>query len=281
MLTNFKAMKRTSTLILLILMFMLVSCHSPQKLFYSELAEIQSSGRTDFAQITEAGIEHLPEPVQRYLHHCGFAGTPVANHAEIIWEDSHIRMKPDQKWMRLKTYQQNFVGEPSRLVYMRANMLGFIPFEGRDKYNNGKGHMFGTLGRLIKVFDAHDEETAKGAAIVVLAEALLVPSYAIQPYIHWEEVDELTARARFIHKGMDVGGTFHFNDRGEYIRFTTHERPFSSPNGGYEEQPYTIEIRNYQQQGDRIIAREVSAIWNLPDGDFEYWKGTLREIRFY
>ena len=260
---------------------MLISCHSPKKVFLSELAELEATGRTEARQITSENISHLPEPVQCYLHHCGFVGRPIANHAEIIWQDSYIKMKPGQKWMRLKTLQHNFVDEPSRLALMRANMLGFIPFEGRDRYHDGKGHMFGTLGRMIKVFDARDAETSRGAAIVLLAEALLVPSYAFQPYIHWEAVDVLTANARLVHKGIDVGGTFHFNDKCEYIRFTTNERPFSSPKGGYEQQPYTIEIRSYRQQGDIRVASEVAAIWNLPEGDFEYWKGSLKEIKFY
>ena len=274
-------MQRISIFIHLILAFMLISCHSPERVFLSELAELQSSGRTDSKQITGASIANLPEPVQRYLHHCGFVGIPMTNHAEIIWHDSHIKMKPAQKWMRLKTYQHNFVDEPCRLAYMRANMFGFIPFEGRDKYQNGGGQMFGALGRMIKVFDARDAETSRGAAIVVLAEVLLVPLYAIQPYIHWEAVDDLTANARLVHKGIDVGGTFHFNDKGEYIRFTTNERPFSSPKGGYEQQSYTIEIRSYQHQGDIRVAGEVAAIWNLPEGDFEYWKGTIKEVIFY
>jgi len=274
-------MQRTISLIQLIIPMMLISCHSPKKLYENEVKEFQSAVSSSSELISPESIAHLPEPVKRYFQYCGFVGTPLSYHAEIIWENSHIRMKPDGKWMRLRTYQHNFVQEPSRLAYMRANMLGIIPFEGRDRYHDGKGHMFGTLGRMIKIFDARDEETAKGAAIVVLAEALLVPSYALQPYIQWEEVDALTARARFIHNGIDVGGTFHFNEQGEYIRFTTHERPYSSPNGGFEQQDYTIEVLGYQQQGDIKIAREVSAIWHLPGGDFEYWRGALKEIKFY
>jgi hypothetical protein len=273
-------MKRILTYMLLIPMSMLISCHSPEKVFYNELSELQSAGRKESPKITGESISHLPEPVKRYLHHSGFVNAPMSNHAEIIWQDSHIKMKPDQKWKRLKTFQHNFVDEPCRIAYMRTNMLGFIPFEGRDKYSNGKGHMLGALGRMIKIFDEHDVETAKGAAIVLLAEALLVPYYSVQPYIQWEAVDDLTANARLVHKGIDVGGTFHFNDKGEYIRFTSSERPFSSPGGGYEQQDYTIEILNYKEQGNFRIAREVAAIWNLPEGDFEYWKGTIQEIIF-
>ena len=274
-------MKRAVILLHLIPGIMLISCNSPKKIYEAEVAELKASVTKTSELITEERISHLPEPVQRYFRQCGFVGTPISHHAEVIWQESHIRMKPGQKWMKLKTHQHNFVETPVRLAYMRANMFGLIPFEGRDKYHNGQGHMFGTLGRMIKVFDARDVETAKGAAIVVLAEALLVPSYAIQPYIHWETVDELTVKARMIHGGIDVGGIFHFNEQGEYIRFTTNERPFSLPKGAYEQQPYTIEIRSYQQQGDIRIAKEVAAIWNLPEGDFEYWKGIIREIDYY
>ena len=265
--------------VILAIMF-LTACHSPKKVYLKEVAEHKSSVKTSAEVFSQQQINHLPEPVQRYFHHCGFIGKPIAYQTEIIWHESQIRLKPNQKWMKLRTHQYNCVDEPSRLAYMRANMMGVIPFEGRDKYHDGSGHMFGTLGRVIKVFDEKDIETAQGAAIVLLAEVLLVPSYAIQPYIHWQSVDELTAKARFIHKGIDVGGTFHFNQQGDYIRFTTNERPYSLPKGGYELQPYTIEVRSYQQQGDIRIAKEVAAIWNLPDGNFEYWKGEIKRIEY-
>jgi guanyl-specific ribonuclease Sa len=265
----------------LICSFMLFSCHSPKKIFKNEVTEYQGTVKNSSGLITQENIAHLPQPVQRYFQYCGFVGAPLSFHAEMLWQESQIKMKPNQKWMRLQTLQHNYVHEPTRVAYMRAYLMGFIPFEGRDKYRNGAGHMYGTLGKMIKIFDVHDQETAKGAALVLLAEAFVVPSYAIQPYIHWEEVDELTAKARFIHNGVDVGGVFHFNEQGEYIRFTTLERPYTSPNGGYEQMDYTIEVRGYQQQGDMKIVCEVSAIWNLPEGDFEYWKGSLKEIRFY
>jgi hypothetical protein len=255
-------------------------CPSPKKLYIKEVKQFMLTAEYIQKLFAEHDIEHLPQPVQKYFRYCGFIGQPKSDCAQIVWDQSHIRMRPNQKMMRLKTYQHNFVSEPSRLAYMRANMLGVIPFEGRDKYHNGQGHMLGTLARMIKIFDQKDLEIAQGGAIVLLAESLLLPLYAIQPYIHWEPIDEFTAKARFIHKDVDVGGTFHFNALGEYIRFTTNERPYSLPGGGYELTPYTIQIRSYQQQGDIRIAKEVAAIWNLPQGDYEYWKGTVKEIRF-
>jgi hypothetical protein len=273
------SMKKLSINIL-ILMAIFNSCSSPKKLFRHEARDLKATIHSAVHEISENTIADLPEPVQGYFRQCGFVGACFTDYAEIIWEKSSIKLQPDRKWMKLKTMQFNFVSEPSRLAYMKASMLGVIPFEGRDKYALGGAHMYGVLGKLIKIFDAKDRQTAQGAAIVLLAEALFIPQIAIQNYIHWESVDDMKANARFIHKGIDVGGTFHFNENGEYVRFTTNERPYSKPDGNYEFFPYTIEIKSYQQQGNIKIAQDVSAIWHLPDGDYEYWKGRVKEINF-
>lgn len=267
--------------LILFAMAFFCSCISPKRLYINEVDQFKKEVNPSRSVFTNDDFAHLPVPVKRFFDVCGFIGKPKYEYVEIVWNSSEIMMRPNQRWLRLKTFQHNFVTEPSRLAYMRANMLGFIPFEGRDKYHNGNGHMYGLLGKIIKIFDAKDPEIAQGAAIVVLSESLLIPSFAIQPYIQWESVDDFTAKARFVHKGVDVGGTFHFNELGEYIRFTTNERPYSLPKGGYEIQPYTIEIRSYQPQGDTKVAREVSAIWNLPEGDFEYWRGVIKEFKYY
>jgi hypothetical protein len=256
------------------------SCHSPKKLYQKEVAEFKSASSVTSEGITEEGISHLPAPVQLYFRNCGFIGTTKYNYAEVLWEKSYIKMQPHKKWMKLKTLQYNFVSEPSRVAYMRANILGIIPFEGRDKYHDGQGHMYGTIGRMINIFNAKEHEIALGSAIVVLSESLLIPSYALQNYIEWTSIDSLTAMGRFRHKGVDVCGTFHFNNQGEYIRFTSMDRPYSNPDGSFEIQPYTILIHSYQQQGNIRVAKDVSATWNLPNGDFEYWKGTIKQIIF-
>jgi len=267
--------------LLIIIMTIVSACKYPKKLYTDEMQNISSQFAEASGILSQTEISHLPEPIKKYFHHCGFVGLKNHNYAEIVWEHSSIKMKPDKKWMKLKTKQFNAVAEPARLAYMKANLMGIIPFEGRDKYHNGNGHMYGTLANLFKVFDVDNKETSEGAAIVLLAEALLVPCIALQKYIVWENVDSLTANARFIHQGINVGGTFHFNHKGEYTKFTTNERPYSKPDGTYELIPYTILIQSYQKQNNMLIARDVSAIWHLPEGDFEYWKGSVKEIRLY
>lgn len=262
------------------MMFAFMACHSPEKIFTEESKAFIASSQAGSGYYTEAEMALLPVPVRKYIHSCGWLGQPKETYAEVMWENSRIKLKPEGKWMKLRTRQYNFIDPPARLAYMRAHMLGIIPFEGRDRYAKGQGHMLGVLGRMVRVFDEKNKETTEGAAMVLLAEALMVPGYTRSKFIHWEEVDDHTARARFVQDGIDVGGVFHFNDEGEYVLFTSDERPYHHPEGGFQRVPFSVAILNYQKQGAIRIVRDVAATWHLPAGDYTYWEGTIGEIRF-
>jgi hypothetical protein len=174
--------------------------------------------------ITEEDMARLPEPVQRFLRRGGYVGRERMTNAQVVWAHSEIRMAPDRDWMRLETHQFNSVPEPFRIAYMKARIAGIIPFEGRDLYRDGRGHMLGKILNLFKVVDAQDPEIAQSALVTVFAETFLVPSYALQSYITWEEWGEGWARARIRHKGLEAVGTFFFNEGDEMVRFETGDR---------------------------------------------------------
>lgn len=259
---------------------LLTSCTSVKQTYENDLqAHFQSSDGTEKV-LTKKDISHLPEPVQCYFEYCGFIGKPVPMNAEVVWADSHIKMNPDKKWMKLKTYQFNCVEEPFRIAYMKAKMFGLVPFEGRDIYTGGQGHMYGKIANLITVFDEKEKEIAQSALITILAEALLVPGYALADYITWKPIDENSAKARLVHKGIDVSGIFYFNDIGEMIRFETSDRYYMHPEKGNVLTPFIAEVGDYKQQGELRIPVSLMAIWHLETGMYEYWKGTISKVRY-
>lgn len=225
-------------------------------------------------------IDHLPQALQRYFHSQGYLHEPLAMNAQIIWSRSQIKMKPDATWMPLKTLQYNSVSTPFRMAYMKGHLGKVIPFEGRDLYQNGQGHMLGKLLKYLKVMEAKDLPTAQSALIIILAESLLIPGYALQDYIQWEEVDPYTVRGRISDSGVAAEGLFFFNANGEYIRFETQDRNYALPNGNYIKTPYSVSIENYRQQGNIRFGSTIRAIWHLEEGDYEYWTGDISEIRF-
>jgi hypothetical protein len=134
--------------------------------------------------------------------------------------------------------------------------------------------------KLIRIFDEQEREIALGGAIVVLAEALLVADCALHDAIAWEAVDAHTARGHFTDGDLQVSGTFHFDDHGDYVRFESNDRPYKMPDRTYALVPYSIDILSYQDQGGLRIVRDVRATWHLDAGDYEYWRGSIASIRF-
>ena len=95
----------------------------------------------------------LPDPVQRYLKMAGFADRPLPKAGEVIWKESRIKFGPDKPWTSLKTLQFNATPSPVRMAYMTTKMFGVLPFEGRDLFADGQGHMLGKIAGMIPVFD--------------------------------------------------------------------------------------------------------------------------------
>ncbi|REL37731.1 hypothetical protein DYD21_08085 [Rhodohalobacter sp. SW132] len=257
----------------------LAACTSPAEIFENEVAQFMSAEALENEFISEDKLAELPEPVQHYFYYSGFLNQPLSGITEILWADTKIKLGPDQAWRDLETRQYNFTESGSRLAYMNARMAGVIPFEGRDKYHNGQGHMLGTLGRLIKVFDNHSREVTLGGAVILLAEALLEPSIALQEYITWEPIDEHTAGATLHHGDITVSGIFRFNEAGEFIRFESSDRPYEISSGVYEPKPFSIDLEEYHEADGLKIAGRVYATWHLEDGDFIYWDGKITGLR--
>jgi hypothetical protein len=259
---------------------MFTSCKSVKSTFEMDLKTHFEEYNSPQAVVDSAMIQDLPEPIRMYLIHSGFVGKEIPVNAEIIWDQSAIKMKPDRDWMKLKTIQFNSVKEPFRIAYMKATLFGIIPFEGRDMYGYGTGHMYGKIGNFIKVFDEKEKEIAQSALIIILAECLLVPGYALQNYIKWEEIDNYTASAMISHGGITARGIFHFNEDHELVLFETDDRFYMSPEKGNVLTPFSAEIGDYFRQGDLKVPGSLMAIWHLETGRYEYWKGTIQEIRY-
>ncbi|MFW6030074.1 MAG: DUF6544 family protein [Halanaerobiales bacterium] len=249
-----------------------------KKLYKSEVRS--ELGKTNFSNQTfaEDDIETLPVPVQRYFRYCGYIGKQKMSNAKIIFENA-VFISNGRK-LELRSEQYNFVSEPSRVVYLNSRVMGVIPFEGRDKYQNGKGSMIGKLMKIITLFDVTGPEMDQSALVTFLAEALLVPNAALQDYIRWEEIDRNKVRAAMNYGGIEVEGIFTINDKGEFIRFETNDRYMDKGDGVMEKEKWTAVVENYKEKDGIKIPGRMKGIWNLNKGDLVYFDGNISDISF-
>lgn len=224
--------------------------------------------------LTERMLGGLPAPVRRHFSVCGYMNKPVYNHVEIIWGDISFFRAPGTPPLKLKCIQHNFAEEPSRIVYMSTSLAGIIPFEGRDKFQDGKGNMLMKIGKFFTMQDVTGETMDKSALVTTLAELFVLPAYAFSSYIKWEEIDDRSAGAKISWNGIEMRGVFSFNDSGEFVRFDTDERYMSRPTGD-ECHPWSAKCGNYFEKNGYRIPGFMSAEWHLPTGDLEYFRGEI------
>lgn len=223
-------------------------------------------------------LSNLPAPVQRYFKYCGYIGKEKMANAEIVWDDVNFKMSPDKPWMKIKYQQYNFAAEPTRFAYIYTKMFGVIPFEGRDLYRDAQGNMLGRLAEVITLFDSKGNEMNMSAAVTYLSESLIIPSCALQKFIHWESIDQNHAKASIEYLGVKAEGIFSFDNDGKFIKFMTDERYMDTGNGKSEKQKWTVVVDTYTDNNGLKIPSKMKAVWNLYNGDYEYFNGTITDI---
>jgi len=265
-------------LILLILFMM----PSPMfKLFRQEVQqELARHPPAPQGVFTEMDIKPLPEPVQRYFRTCGWLGKPKMSNATIAINQMKLKMDLNKDFVSVKSYQFNSVAAPVRLAYLKSAMYGFIPFSGRDRYQDGIGHMYIKLLRYFPVVDLKGIEMDRAALVTVLAETFLAPSYALQPYISWTPIDANTASASLTDGNIKVSGTFYFDDASEFVRFETMDRYMTQKDGSMKQTKWVATVSDYVGRNGVRVPSRMSAAWQTENGLKEYAQRNIEDVRY-
>lgn len=251
-----------------------------KKMYLTEVQNELDKRTANQEVFSEDELSNLPAPVQRYFKYCGYIGKEKMANAKISWDDVNFKMNPDKPWMKIKYQQYNFAAEPTRFAYIYTKMFGVIPFEGRDLYRDGQGNMLGRLAEVITLFDSKGNEMNMSAAVTYLSESLIIPSSALQKFIHWESIDNNHAKASIEYRGVKAEGIFSFDNDGKLIKFTTDERYMDTGNGKPEKQKWTVAVDTYIEKHGLKIPAKMTAVWNLHSGDYEYFNGTITDIAY-
>jgi hypothetical protein len=151
----------------------------------------------------------------------------------------------------------------------------------RDAYIAGHGSMQGKMLSLVPVVDEQGkEELNAGALQRYLAEAVWLPT-ALLPSksLKWSAIDNSRALATLTDSGKTVSLEFRFNPVGEITDVSTPGR-YREVNGQYELTPWAGHFRHYEERGGMRIPIEGEVEWQLPSGNFSYWKGRIVEVEF-
>ena len=225
---------------------------------------------------TEELIIGLPEPLKKYLRVCGYINTPIPVNANVYWTESRLKMSPDKDWGELQTIQFNSVKPIGRVAYMKFLTM---PVAARDLYRDGYGEMNGKLLNLIKVAFDNSKEVAQSALITTFLEFMFIPGYLLLDNVKWEQLDDYSVRGTLVDSGIGVSGIFYLTKK-DCLRILKHWIVISQRAKTPTKVKFSGTVESYKAQDNLKICEKVKIAWHLPEGDLEYYKGTVDRIEF-
>jgi len=213
--------------------------------------------------ITREDLKSLPFIMKKYLEKVGVIG--MCKDCNIIFKQiGRIKTSPLKGWTSFSATQ-----------YMTAKHPGFIwsakafPLFIRDKSINGKGEVKVSLLGLKNVALSEGIKTDISALVRCLGELIFYPIGFLSENISWEEINEHSVKAHVSINNIYAEGTFHFNDDGLIVSFESQRYC------GEKLEYFTGKAENYKVMKGLCIPTTMKAIWNLEDGDFEYFNSDV------
>lgn len=228
--------------------------------------------------VSESDYTNLPDPTKKWLKHCGMLGKPFISFGKVT-QIAEMQMKPEQdKWMTATATQYTTIDNPAFIWAVDVKMNSFLSFQGRDKYDEGRGEMLIKLNSLFNVVNERGEKLDEGTLQRYLGEMVWFPSLALSPYITWEQIDENTAKATMAYKETSGSGTFYYNSSGDITKFSALR--YKGNETDAKRYNWEMNILDYKTfEGIKVPARMTST-WKLDDRDWTWLKMEVTDIKY-
>ena len=235
---------------------------------------------TEASLVTEADLNDLPAPVQKYLRTTGCVGRPRIQNFKAVFTGD-FRNGLNGPWMEFRSEQYNFIDHPTRLFLMKATMHG-LPVEGLHIFREDSATMQIKLASFFQVVNAKGPEMNQGETVTLFNDmCLMAPATLIdKEKIQWEADGPFSALAKFTHMGNTIRARLSFNQAGELTDFVSNDRFFSPDGKTFKSYPWSTPVRSYRELDGRTIPSYAEVVWHTPEGEFTYGRFTLSEIKY-
>lgn len=247
-----------------------------QSLFSLELRRARALVKKIYTGIHP--VEQLPNALQHFLLSSGFLKLGDLHQVKIEWATARLKFEQNGAWQDISVIQHNFLPDPIRLVYMKAKLFGLFGLAAFDGFRHGKGYMQVRLAKLFNLVNATGAKIDKSALVTLLAETMIIPTYALQTYIQWEEIDSYSVKGTINYHGLKASGIFYFNSNFEITKFETEDRYLTTKSGELQQTHWTASCEYYHKHGSIRYPTSIRATWNMAIGDYTYFEGRVKNL---
>ena len=219
-------------------------------------------------RITSEDLAELPPVIRKWLDSAKVTETTQAYCARIR-QRGKMRLKPDERWMEFEAVQYFDLQKPGFVWSVNVEMTPPLYMDGRDKFEQGQGEMLIRILSLITVVnERNNDKITTSTMLRYLGEISWFPSAALNPYIRWETIDSLSAKATMSYQHTEAEAIFRFNEAGDFVALEA-ERYY----GGGEDatlERWIVSADDYKIINGIKVPYRNSVTWKLKDGDFKW-----------
>jgi hypothetical protein len=248
------------------------------KMVNQEVSSLLSQPLKNSKIISNEMLDSLPSTVQKWLIQSGVVGKKNVQFARLK-QKGEMRIKQNGKWMNFTATQYFNANDPAFIWQTEVQMMPMVTLAGRDKFADGNGNMLIKVLALINVANSGgDAKINESTMMRYLAEICLFPTAALSPYIKWETVDSLAAKATMNYKGLTVSGIYRFHGNGDMSSFTGNRWYGGGKNATLEK--WFIETTGTKEFNGIRIPYKTEVTWKLKSGDFKWLKLEITDLEF-
>lgn len=221
--------------------------------------------------------EALPTLVRRYLDRALPAAASVPRLVRIT-QVGEMRQKPGGRWLRFSAVEEFAVETVTFSWRARFPIAPLVSLRVVDRYAAGGGLLEGRLWGLVPVVHSRGQQVDEGEALRYLAELVWVPHAMLaNRELDWQEIDQSTVEVSTRVSSARVALRFEFDAVGDIVAAVAPERP-RLDRGKAVRTPWAGVLADYEVVGGVRIPTRAEVRWELPDGPFPYWRGTITSL---
>ena len=213
---------------------------------------------------SEALVDNLPAPAQRYFRHAIQPGTRLARSVRLQISG---RMRPQEGASPIDLTAEETLAPPRGFVWTAQLWMGLVPIRVQDHYAHGDGAVSVHALSIVPLGRDAGPDVTRSSRGRLAGESVWLPS-ALLPSsgARWEAVDEADARVTLTIDGDPIPLTLQIDETGR-LREVTMMRYGDVGVDTWQPLPYGFAVEDEQTFGGYTIPSALRGGW---------WYGTDR-----
>jgi hypothetical protein len=177
--------------------------------------------------------------------------------------------------MRFTAVETYEVQRPEFEWSARLHVAGLPVGRATDSLADGRGRMHVRLLGLFDLVDLNGPEIDQGSLVRWLNETMWFPAVWATDLITWEPVGAMSAIGSVAVGDLSVQAEFLFDEEGRFVDFRADR--YRQEQDAFR--PWSTPISAHSRFGDLELPSAGSGVWHLDDGELEYVRVRITDLR--